>query len=321
MANIFVTRKIPFWDEVSKPLYDAGHEVVVYGQNNRIDRTELINEIKKGYDGLLCLLTDKIDPEVIAADDKKQLKIIANYAVGFDNINLEAATARNIQVTNTPCDEVNESVAELSWTLMLALSRNLEPAADFAKNVGYHGWEPDIFLGTNMHGKTLGIVGMGRIGGMVAKRAVSFGMGVIYYNRKPVEGVDFEYKPSLDELLSLSDFVSLHVPLNAETRHMISSSTLARMKPTAFLINTARGPVIDEGDLYEALKTGKLAGAGLDVWENEPQPRPELIEMQNVILTPHIASATSEARMAMGKVAVDNLLVSLSGNLPPNLVK
>lgn len=319
--KIFVTRKIPFWDEVSKPLVDAGHELVVYEQNNRIERTELINELKKGYDGLLCLLTDKIDPEIIAADDKKQLKIIANYAVGYDNINLEAAAARNIPITNTPCDEVNESVAELTWTLMLALSRNLEPAADFAKNVGFHGWEPDVFLGSNTHGKTLGIVGMGRIGSMVAKRAVAFGMGVIYYNRKPVEGVDFELKPSLEELLKQSDFISLHVPLTKETRHLINSQSLLAVKPGSFLVNTARGPVVDEGDLFQALKSGKLAGAALDVWENEPQPRPELLEMQNVILTPHIASATREARFAMGKVAVTNLLAVFSGTTPPNLVK
>lgn len=319
--KIFVTRKVPFWEEISKPLVDAGHEVVVYSQNNRIDRAELISEIKKGYDGLLCLLTDKIDPEVIAADDKKQLKIIANYAVGFDNINLEAAAARNIMVTNTPCNEVNESVAELVWTLILALSRNLEPAADFAKNVGYHGWEPDVFLGNNLHGKTLGIVGMGRIGGMVAKSALSFGMGIIYYNRKPIEGVDFEYKPNLDDLLAQADFVSLHVPLNAETRHLIGGSAFTKMKPSAYLINTARGPVVDEAQLYEALRTGKLAGAGLDVWENEPQPRPELLEMQNVILTPHIASATRESRMAMGKTAVANLIAAFSGSTPPNLVK
>lgn len=319
--KIFVTRKIPYWDEVSKPLHDAGHEVVVYDQNKRIERQELIEELRKGYDGVLSLLTDKIDPEVIAADDKKQIKIIANYAVGFDNINLQAAAARNIQVTNTPCDEVNESVAELTWTLLLALTRNLEPAADFAKNVGYHGWEPDIFLGSNTHGKTLGIVGMGRIGSMVAKRAVSFGMGVVYYNRKAVEGVDFELKPSLSELLKVSDFVSLHVPLTPETRHLINAQSLVDIKPGSFLINTARGPVVDEGDLLATLKSGKLAGAALDVWENEPLPRPELIEMENVILTPHIASATQEARMAMGKTAVANLLAGLSGSTPPNLVK
>lgn len=319
--KVFVTRKIPFWDEVSKPLKDAGHEVVVYHKNQRMERQELIDELRKGYDGLLCLLTDKIDPEIIAADDKKQLKIIANYAVGFDNINLEAAASRNIIVTNTPCDEVNEAVAELTWTLMLALSRNLEPAADFAKNVGYHGWEPDIFLGSNMHAKTLGIVGMGRIGGMVAKRAVGFGVGVIYYNHKPVEGVDFEFKASLEELLKQSDFVSLHVPLNKDTLHLINSQTLSMMKPNSFLINTARGPVVEEGDLFEALKMGKIAGAALDVWENEPQPRPELVEMQNVILTPHIASATRESRLGMGKVAIANLLAVFSGKEAPNLVK
>jgi glyoxylate reductase len=298
--RIFVTRKIPFWDEVSKPLIDAGHEVVVYGQNRRIDRQELIEEIKKGYDGLLSLLTDKIDAEVIASDDKKQLKIIANYAVGFDNVNLPAAQGRNIMVTNTPCDEVNESVAELTWTLMLALSRNLEPAADFSKNAAFRGWEPDVFLGQDLKGKTLGIVGMGRIGTMVAKRATGFDMKVVSFSRSA--------GGTLEEVLKQSDYLSLHVPLNDETHHLINTSTLAQMKPGAYLVNTARGPVVNEADLVEALKNGHLAGVGLDVWENEPNIHPELLEMENVILTPHIASATRAARLAMGKLAILNLL-------------
>ncbi len=317
--KIFVTRKLPFWEEISKPLYAAGHEVVVRQENNKIERNVLIEEIKKGYDGLMCLLTDKIDAEVVASDDKKQLKLIANYAVGFDNINIPVCQGRGIQVTNTPCDEVNESVAELTWTLMLALSRNLQSASGFARNVGYQGWEPDIFLGTDLKGKTLGIVGMGRIGAMVSKRALGFDMKVIYYNRKPVDGIKFEYK-TLDDLLKESDYVSLHVPLTDETRHLINTRALNLMKPSAYLVNTARGPIVDETELLEALKAGKLAGAALDVWENEPHPRPELVEMENVILTPHIASATRSARMAMGNAAVANMVEGLAGRVPPNLV-
>jgi glyoxylate reductase len=317
--KVLVTRKLPYWDEVSKPLYAAGHEIIVRQENRRIERNELIEEVKKGYDGILCLLTDKIDAEVVASDDKKQIKIIANYAVGFDNINLPVCQGRGIQVTNTPCDEVNESVAELTWTLMLALSRNLQAASGFARNVGYQGWEPDIFLGTDLKGKTLGIVGMGRIGAMVAKRALGFDMRVIYYSRKPIDGVKFEYK-TLNELLQESDYVSLHVPLTDETKHLINTRALNLMKPTGFLVNTARGPIVDETELLSALKSGKIAGAALDVWENEPHPRPELVEMENVILTPHIASATQSARMAMGNAAITNLIEGLAGRVPPNLV-
>ena len=303
--KIFVTKKIPFWEEIKKPLVGAGHELVVGG--------DIKQELEKGYDGLLCLLTDKVDEEVLAADKNKRLKIIANYAVGFDNIEVEACKARNIMVTNTPCDEVNESVAEMTWTLILALARQLRSAADFAENVGYRGWEPDIFLGTDLKGKTLGVIGTGRIGSLVAIRAEAFGMKVVGYSRS--SGLKFE------DVLGQSDFVSLHVPLTEATRYLMNEKTLALMKPTAYLVNTARGPVVDEMTLVYALKTGKIAGAALDVWENEPNPRPELIEMENVILTPHIASATFAARRAMGKAAVANLVEGLAGRTPPNLVK
>ena len=311
--KIFVTRKVPFWEEVKKPLVEAGHEIVVYPHNKKIEDGELKMELEKGYDGLLCLLTDKIDAELLVADKNKRLKIIANYAVGFDNIDVVACKDRNIAVTNTPCDEVNESVAEMTWTLILALARQLRSAADFAENVGYRGWEPDIFLGTDLKGKTLGVIGTGRIGSLVAIRAEAFGMKVVGYSRS--SGLKFE------DVLGQSDFVSLHVPLTEATRYLMNEKTLALMKPTAYLINTARGPVVDEVALVYALKTGKIAGAALDVWENEPNPRPELLEMENVILTPHIASATFAARRAMGKAAVANLVEGLAGRAPPNLVK
>lgn len=303
--KIFVTKKIPFWEELKKPLVETGYELTVGG--------DLKQELEKGYDGLLCLLTDKIDEEVLAADKNKRLKIIANYAVGFDNVDVEAAKARNIMVTNTPCDEVNESVAEFTWTLMLALSNQLLPAANFAKNAAYKGWQPDIFLGQMLKGKTLGVVGTGRIGSLVASKGVAFQMKVLEFSRS--SGL------KLEDVLRQADYVSLHVPLTPETMHMLNEQTFMQMKQGAYLINTARGKIVDEVALVYALKTGKIAGAALDVWDNEPDPRPELLEMENVILTPHIASATFEARRAMGEAAVRNLIEGLAGKVPPNLVK
>lgn len=299
--KILVTKKIPFWEEIKKPLVEAGHELVL----GKLD------DLNETYEGLLCLLTDKITAEVLGKG--KGLKIIANYAVGFDNIDLSASSRQALLVTNTPCDQVNESVAEFAWTLILALSNQLLPAAAFAKNIGYRGWEPDIFLGQLLKGKTLGVIGTGRIGGLVQARAEAFGMKVLGYSRS--SGL------KLEEVLGQCDYVSLHVPLTAETTHLMNEQTFGQMKQGAYLINTARGPVVDEVALVYALKTGKIAGAALDVWENEPNPRPELIEMENVILTPHIASATFEARRAMGEAAVKNLVEGLSGRTPPNLVK
>lgn len=318
--KIFVTRRVPLWDEISKPLYDAGHEVVVYGKNKTIGREELEKELEGGYDGMLTLLNDKIDEELLKHDVNNQLKVIANYTVGYDNINVEACTKRSIKVSNAPSDEVNESVAEFTWAMILSLTRRLNEAGEFMRNAAYKGWDPEVFLGTWVAGKTLGLVGMGRIGGMVAKRAAGFGVKVIYYNRKPSEGVEYEYKQNLDELLAVSDYVSLHVPLTAETTHIINGKNLAKVKKGAFLINTARGAVVDEVEVVEALRAGFLGGYAADVFENEPDPHPELLQMENVILTPHIASATIEARRAMGQIAVANLLAGLSGQEMSNLV-
>ena len=311
MARIFVTRKIPFWDEISKPLADAGHELTVYPNNRKIERPELLAELEKGYEALLCLLTEKIDEEVLV--HAGNLKMVANYAVGFDNIDVPACQRKNIMVTNTPSNKVNESVAEHAWALMLALTRRIVEAHEFMRNAAYEGWEPEIFVGQDMAGKTLGIVGMGRIGTMVAKRAEGFGMKVVSFSRSG--GV------SLEDLVKQSDYVSLHVPLTAETKHLINAKNLPLFKKTAYLVNTARGPVVNEVEVVEALRAGMLAGYGTDVYENEPHPNPEMLGLPNVVMTPHIASATVAARRDMGEIAIKNLAEGLAGRVPPNLVK
>ena len=279
-------------------------------------------EQAKGADAGLTLLTEKIDSEVIDALGP-QLKVVSNYAVGFDNIKVPDATAKGVVVTNTPSEEVNESVAEHTWALILALANRIVEADEAVKRGAYKGWEPDSFLGTNMIGKTLGIVGLGRIGSMVARRAKGWNMKLFYNKRERDEaaekelGVEFA---DLDTLFAESDFVTLHVPLTEETRHMINKDAFSKFKKGSYLVNTARGPVVEEHDLVVALKAGQLAGAALDVFDNEPDIDPELIGMENVILTPHIASATHEARRKMGEQAVQAILDVFSGKKPKNLV-
>jgi glyoxylate reductase len=309
MAKIFVTHKIPgnALDSLK------GHDVQVEG--------DLVEKVKD-MDAILCLLTDRIDGDLMDAAGP-QLKIVSNYAVGFDNVDVKAATDRGILVTNTPSDEVNEAVAEHTWALILSLTLRIVEADEATRKGAYHGWEPDIFLGNSLKGKTLGIVGLGRIGTMVAKRAAGFGMNILYNKSKPDLEVEKELNikfADLDTLLATSDIVTLHVPLTDETRHMINAQTLAKMKNGAFLINTARGPVVSEPDLVTALKDGHLGGAALDVFDNEPNINPELIGLPNVILTPHIASATIEARDKMGAQAVEAILSVLSDKKPDNLV-
>lgn len=312
-------------------LEQAGHELVVRKDDTIISKKELIDELKKGYDGLLCLLTDKVDAEVMDAG-LPRLKIIANYAVGFDNIDIEAGKKRGLMITNTPGPEITESVAEHTFALIIALARRIAEADRFARAEKYKGWAPLLLLGTDIHDKTLGIVGLGKIGFAVAERAVKgFKMKVIYHD--PKRNGEFEkeysavYKESLDDLLKEADFVSLHVPLLPSTLHMISDKQLALMKPTAYLINTARGPVVDELALLKALKDKKIAGAGLDVFECEPAidcvttDNLELKKMDNVVLTPHTASATIETRQAMSRIAATNIIEALEGRTPPNLVK
>jgi len=319
MAKVFVSRELP--GNALKKLTDSEHEVDVSEFDRQLAYQEFI-ERAKGADAVLSFLTDKINGAV-ADEIGPQLKVISNYAVGFDNITVDELTQKGIVVANTPSEEVNESVAEHSWALMLALARRIVEADEATKRGAYKGWEPHIFLGSNMIGKTLGIVGLGSIGSMVARRAKGWHMRVLYNKRSHDEeaerelGVEFA---DLDQLLAESDFVTLHVPLTPETHHLMNKETLGMMKKGAYLVNTARGPVVAEKDLADIMRTGHLGGVALDVFENEPAINPELVGMENVVLTPHIASATWEARNRMGDQAVDAILKVLSGQMPENIV-
>jgi glyoxylate reductase len=263
----------------------------------------------EGCDALLCLLTDRIDAEFLAR--APQLRIVANLAVGTDNIDLAAARARGIAVSNTP-DVLTDATADLAFALLLAAARRLPWADRYVRGGGFTGWRPDLGLGLDVTGRTLGIVGFGRIGRAVAERARGFRMDVIWHGR--TSGVP------LDELLAQSDFVSLHAPLTNETRHMIGARELRLMRPHAVLVNTARGPLVDEAALVRALREGWIAGAGLDVFEREPALAPGLADLPQVVLAPHVGSATPATRDRMGEVAAENVIAALSGRPIPNRV-
>lgn len=324
MAKVFVTRKIPEAGIVK--LKTAGFEVEVNPEDRVLAKDELIKRVKQvQYDAVLALLTDKIDAQVLGAMKESGVKILANYAVGFDNIDLEAAKKEGIMVTNTP-GVLTDTVAEHAFALMLAIAHRVAEADRFARAGKYHGWAPMMLLGTDVSKKTLGILGLGRIGSRVAHHAVKgFEMNVLYYDVQRNEDFEKEFsanfKPNVEEVLRASDFVSIHVPLLPTTRHLINNETLKMMKSTAYLINTSRGQIVDEKALAEALKNKTIRGAALDVFENEPAIESGLIGLENVILTPHIASATEETRAKMAELAVDNIIAALSGKEPPNLVK
>lgn len=291
---------------------------------NREDRPLTKEEILRGVhkaDGLISMLSDPIDREVI--ESASNLKIIANYAVGYNNIDLKAARERGIPVTNTP-GVLTETTADLTWALILTVSRRIPEAEQFARSGHWTGWAPTQLLGSDVFGKTLGIVGMGRIGQAVARRAAGFEMRVVYTSRRRLSMRDEKrLKISslpLAELLQESDFISLHLPLTEDSRHLIDRKALQRMKPTAFLINTARGPIVDEKTLIDALRRKKIAGAGLDVFENEPAIPRELRTMKQVVLLPHIGSASVETRIQMGRIVLANIVAALAGTNPPNMV-
>lgn len=319
MAKVIVTRKIP--GNAIKMLEDQGFEVVVSPHDRPLERGELLNFIQ-GADAILGQLNDKVDEEYINAAGPN-LKIVANFAVGFDNLDLPVLTSHNIVATNTP-DVLTEAVAEHTFALVMAATRRIVEADKLARSES-SSFGPQVLLGMELKGKTLGVLGLGRIGSRVAEIGKAFGMSVIYYDIK--QNQDFEnsvgatFKSTPEDLLKESDVVSVHVPLLDSTRHLINAEKLRMMKPTAYLVNTSRGPVVDEGSLREALKTGVIAGAALDVGETEPKWAEGMAELENVVLTPHIASATVESRSAMGELAAKNIIAVLSGQPPLTPIK
>jgi len=328
MPKIFVTRHIPSPGlELLRSMPEV--ELDAYTEDRIIPRDELLKRVA-GVDVLVSILTDKIDAEVFDAAGP-QLKMVANYAVGFDNIDVPEAKKRGIIVTNAPTPEINESVAEHAIALIFALAHRVVETDRFIRDGKYHGWGPELLLGSDIAGKTLGIIGGGAIGSGLAQRMKDgFGVSIIYNDLKPNPKFEADFNASFrtkEALLREADIVSLHVPLLPSTKHLIGSTELAMMKPTAFLINTARGPIVDTAALVEALENEKLAGAGLDVYEGEPNLAPDpavadrLRKLQNVVLTPHTASATITTRSAMSRQVVKNIEEFLAGETPGNAVK
>lgn len=272
-----------------------------------------------GQQGVIAMLTDRIDAELL--DAAPTLRVVANYAVGYNNIDVATARARGIAVTNTP-GVLTDATADLTWALILGITRRVGEGERLVRSGRWNGWVPTQLLGMDLRDAVLGIVGMGRIGRAVACRSQAFGMHVIFSARRPIAEVPADWRAArLPELLGHADVVSLHVPLGEHTRHLIGAPELALMKPTAYLINTSRGPVVDEAALADALRSGRIAGAGLDVYEEEPRVHPELLACDNALLLPHLGSATTGTRERMAMMAIDNLLAALDGRRPPNLVK
>ncbi|ODN31171.1 2-hydroxyacid dehydrogenase [Fervidobacterium thailandense] len=316
--KVFVTYDIP--DKGIKMLLERGCEVDVYKGEEFLTKEEMM-ERAADADAIITQLRDPIDREFIYS--LKKAKIIANYAVGYNNIDVGAARERGIYVTNTP-GVLTEATADIAFALILAVARRIVEADRFVREGKFVGWKPKLFLGYDLFGKTIGIVGMGRIGQAVARRALGFGMRVVYHNRRRLpEDIEHQYHATylpLDELMKVSDFISIHTPLTKETYHLIDRERISLMKPTAILVNTARGPVVDEQALYEALKEGKIAGAGFDVYENEPELTPGLEKLDNVVLLPHIGSATYETRERMSEMVALNIIDVMEGRIPRNLV-
>lgn len=315
--KIFVTRQLP--GPAVEDLRRVG-EVRVNPEDRAPTRAEL-REGVRDRDALLCLLTEKVDGEVM--DESPRLQVISNVAVGYDNIDVEAATARGIFVTNTP-RVLTETVADLTWALILGTARRVVEADHFLRAGRWQSWSPTLLAGNDVHHRTLGVVGLGQIGTAVARRAQGFDMQVLYYDvsRKAAveEELDLTYR-ELDELLRVADYITVHVPLNPATRHLIGDREIGLMKKSAYLINTSRGPVVDERALVHALKEGRIAGAGLDVFEHEPlTPSSPLVELDNVVLLPHIGSASLATRSAMASLAAECVIAVLSGRVPPALV-
>ncbi|HJN63022.1 MAG TPA: D-glycerate dehydrogenase [Candidatus Paceibacterota bacterium] len=322
MSKVYVTRKIP---EVGiKMLQDAGHEVDVSAKDGVLTKEELTTELKKKeYDAVLCLLTDQINGEIF--DAAPSAKIFANYAVGYNNIDIKEAKKRGVTITNTP-GVLTNTVAEHTMALMLSITRRVTEGDKFTREGKYKGWAPELLLGTDLKGKTLGVLGAGRIGYRVGYHAhKGFDMNIIYYDIKQNEhfekDLSAKFYDTPEAVLKEADVVTIHVPLLPSTRHLINKERLAMMKKGAYLINSSRGPVVDEFALVDALKSGKIKGASIDVFEKEPELAPGLAELPNVVITPHIASATEDTRGKMSEIAAQNILDFLAGGIPENIIK
>lgn len=315
--KVFISGLIPnnAYDLLSKEF-----DVTMHDSINLLSKEEIIKGIE-GKDALLCLLSDSIDKDII--DSNPNLKIIANYGAGFNNIDVKTATSKKIPVTNTPVVSTT-STAELTLALMLSIARRVVEGDKITRNGKFTGWAPLYHLGVELSGKNLGIIGMGNIGKAVAKRAKAFDMNIIYYDayrmdEKLEQELGYEYM-TLEKVIENSDFLSLHLNYNPSLRHMIGAKELENMKSSAYLINAARGPLVDESALLKALESKTIAGAGLDVYEYEPQITAGLEKLDNVILTPHIGNATVEARGAMAELAANNIIAALKGVKPKNCV-
>lgn len=322
MAHIVVTR--PVMEEGLQPLLDQGHHVEVLEPDPEqpLDEEALIAAAREA-EALISMPSDPITARVLASCPR--LRIVAQHAVGYENIDLEAARQRGIVVTHTP-GVLTEATADFTFALLLALVRRVREADRYVRAGHFKRWETKLLLGYDLQDKVLGIVGLGRIGSAVARRALGFGMRVVYYNRRPanptVERQSCARYVSFDELLRISDVISIHCPLNKESYHLFDQAAFAKMKPTAVLVNTARGAVVDEAALVEALRHGQIAGAALDVFEREPQVHPGLLESDRVVLAPHLGSATVEARTAMARACTEAVLAVLNGaeKIPYRLV-
>ena len=315
-AKIFATH--PLFEE-ARAIIDADCDVEYWAQPERPPREEIQRRVKE-KEGLVCLLTDRIDEDFLRAAPK--LRIVANVAVGYDNVDVPACTKRGVVATNTP-GVLDETTADFAWTLLMAVARRLVEGDTYVRSGNWKGWNLDQMCGSDVWGKTLGVIGFGRIGRALARRAAGFKMRILYTATKqaPPEiekefGAEFR---DLNTLLAESDFVSLHVPLNSDTRGLLNGPKFFRMKPTAFVINTARGPVIDEAALVHALESGKIAGAALDVFEQEPFIHPGL-KRSNVIMAPHMGSASVETRSKMAAMAAQNVIALFRGQRPPNML-
>jgi glyoxylate reductase len=315
--RVFVTRELP-GDGVARL---REHCEVDLWREELPPSPEVLRQAVAGVDGLLSMLTDAVDGDLLNAAPK--LRVVSNMAVGYDNIDVEACTRRGILVCNTP-GVLTETTADLAWALLLAAARRLPEAERAVRDGRWRTWHPSFLLGRDVHGATLGIVGLGKIGSAVARRARGFDMRVLYYNRTPRPDAEAELGVTyadFDTLLAESDFVSVHLPLTSDTRHLFSDDAFAKMKPTAVFVNTARGAIVEERALNRALETKRIAAAAIDVTEEEPLPKHDMLLRQpNLLVTPHIGSASVQTRTRMADLAVENLIAALSGRRPPHPV-